>query len=115
MPIYEYGCKKCGAVQEEMHKIDDTPKVECEACGAKGMKKMVSAAGFRLKGGGWYETDFKSTGQKNLVSSDDKTPAAPAASADAAPKEAASAKTEAKPAAKKENKTEKKKATKESK
>lgn len=67
MPIYEYICKACGHAQEEMHKVNEKPRVVCEACGAKPMARQVSAAGFRLGGGGWYETDFKSDKKKNLA------------------------------------------------
>lgn len=68
MPIYEYVCEACGAETEIMHKISETPSRECPACGKPALTKMVSASGFRLGGGGWYETDFKSAGKKNLAS-----------------------------------------------
>jgi putative FmdB family regulatory protein len=67
MPIYEYQCKACGALHEALQKISDPPLVDCPACGAPELKKKVSAAAFRLKGGGWYETDFKSGNKKNLA------------------------------------------------
>ena len=69
MPIYEYQCRSCGHEFEAMQKISDEPLVECPACGQPQLTKLVSAAGFRLKGGGWYETDFKSGSEKkrNLV------------------------------------------------
>lgn len=67
MPIYEYVCNKCGHQQDELHKVDEKPRIACEDCGAKPMARLVSAAGFRLSGSGWYETDFKSDNQKNLV------------------------------------------------
>lgn len=63
MPIYEYQCKACGHELEAIQKITDDPLKECPACGDLELTKLVSAAGFRLKGGGWYETDFK--GQKD--------------------------------------------------
>lgn len=67
MPIYEYECKACGAIHEALQKISDAPLVDCPTCGAPELKKRVTAAAFRLKGGGWYETDFKSGNKKNLA------------------------------------------------
>lgn len=76
MPIYEYQCQACGHPHEALQKVSDALLVDCPACAAPAMKKKVSAAGFRLKGGGWYETDFKTGGKKNLVAGgDDKSPA----------------------------------------
>lgn len=66
MPIYEYRCQKCGNELEALQKISDDPLVDCPECDAPELKKMVSAAAFRLKGGGWYETDFKTGSKKNL-------------------------------------------------
>jgi len=68
MPIYEYECKACGHRFEAIQKISDDPLVDCPECQKKELKKLISAAGFRLKGGGWYETDFKKNKQKNLAS-----------------------------------------------
>lgn len=75
MPIYEYVCQACGHELEALQKLSDEPLSECPACGKPELKKMVSAAGFRLKGGGWYETDFKKGGdkQKNLAGGSDKS------------------------------------------
>lgn len=67
MPIYEYVCKSCGAQLEIMHKISEAPSEPCSSCGSADLERLVSAAGFRLKGGGWYETDFKSGGKRNLA------------------------------------------------
>lgn len=67
MPIYEYQCQDCGHQKEALQKLSDGPLVDCPACGQPRLKKKISAAGFRLKGGGWYETDFKKTNQKNLA------------------------------------------------
>jgi len=67
MPIYEYQCQACDKQLEVLRKISDAPLVECPACGEAALRKKVSAAAFRLKGGGWYETDFKTSGQKNLA------------------------------------------------
>jgi putative FmdB family regulatory protein len=66
MPIYEYSCKKCGEDIEILHKVDEKPGEPCPACGSRALARKISAAGFRLAGGGWYETDFKKNGQKNL-------------------------------------------------
>ena len=66
MPIYEYRCDACGHELEAMQKMSDAPLTDCPACGESRLKKMISAAGFRLKGGGWYETDFKAGSKKNL-------------------------------------------------
>ncbi|WP_019625486.1 FmdB family zinc ribbon protein [Thioalkalivibrio sp. ALJT] len=66
MPIYEYQCKECGQISEILQKISDPPASVCPACGAESLTKQVSAAGFRLAGGGWYETDFKKDGKRNL-------------------------------------------------
>ncbi len=70
MPIYEYRCADCGHEMEKLQKISDAPLVECPACGKPALQKLVSAAGFRLKGGGWYETDFKSGKKKNIAKGD---------------------------------------------
>jgi len=67
MPIYEYVCTECEHVHEALQKLSDAPLIDCPACGESTLKKKVSAAGFRLSGSGWYETDFKSDKQKNLV------------------------------------------------
>ena len=74
MPIYEYQCAECGHQVEVLQKISDDPLTECPACGKPAMKKMVTAAAFRLKGGGWYETDFKSGQKKNVHDAGDSKP-----------------------------------------
>jgi putative FmdB family regulatory protein len=66
MPIYEYRCTACGHDLEKLQRLDDTPLTDCPACGKAKLRRLVSAAGFRLKGSGWYETDFKKDGKKNL-------------------------------------------------
>ena len=73
MPIYEYQCSKCNHRLEALQKISDAPLTECPECHAPELKKLVSAASFRLKGGGWYETDFKTEGRKQLAESDSKS------------------------------------------
>lgn len=72
MPIYEYQCDACGSALEKLQKISDPPLQECPQCGKPELRKLVSAAGFRLKGAGWYETDFKSGKKKNLAEASDK-------------------------------------------
>jgi len=67
MPIYEYQCVACEHIEEVIQKVSDDPLVVCPACNKSTLKKNVTAAGFRLSGGGWYETDFKSGDKKNLV------------------------------------------------
>jgi len=64
MPIYEYRCSSCGVQKDVMQKISDTPLTVCPACGKPTFSKQLSAAGFQLKGSGWYATDFKSAGSK---------------------------------------------------
>lgn len=67
MPIYEYRCDNCGHEFESIQKVSDAPLTTCPACAQDSLRKKVSAAGFRLKGGGWYETDFKSGNKKNVI------------------------------------------------
>jgi putative FmdB family regulatory protein len=77
MPFYEYECASCKFYTEVMQKISDAPLEKCPSCGKKALKKLVSAPVFRLKGGGWYETDFKSDkeGKRNIA--DREEPSAP--------------------------------------
>jgi len=72
MPIYEYQCNDCGHRLEALQKLSDTPLQACPECGQPTLRRLVSAAGFRLKGSGWYETDFKGKSEKkaNLSSTD---------------------------------------------
>ena len=72
MPIYEYQCKECGHRLEAMQKMNDAPLEDCPECGASALGKLMSASAFRLKGGGWYETDFKGGNQRNVAQSDNK-------------------------------------------
>ncbi len=69
MPIYEYECRSCGETTEVIQKFSDPALTDCPSCGAPELSKLVSAAGFRLSGGGWYETDFKKGKQRNLKES----------------------------------------------
>ena len=66
MPIYEYRCKSCGHELEKLQKMSDDPLTDCPQCDKPELNKLISAAGFRLSGSGWYETDFKSGKKKNL-------------------------------------------------
>lgn len=72
MPIYEYQCQSCQHELEALQKMSADPLRECPTCGEEQLKKKVSAAAFRLKGGGWYETDFKTGDKKNLASAPGK-------------------------------------------
>ena len=69
MPIYEYICTECDHAHEILQKLSDNPLQDCPACGQTSLKKKISAPSFRLSGSGWYETDFKSDKQRNLVDS----------------------------------------------
>jgi putative FmdB family regulatory protein len=64
MPIYEYRCGECGQDHEVLQKVSEPPLTECPACGKPALKKQLSAAGFQLKGSGWYATDFKGSAKK---------------------------------------------------
>lgn len=76
MPIYEYKCEQCGEQIEKLQKLSDPPAKTCQSCGKDTLKKMVSAAAFKLKGTGWYETDFKNKKPNSGGKSDtDKKPA----------------------------------------
>jgi putative FmdB family regulatory protein len=72
MPIYAYRCQACGHELDALQKISDAPLTDCPECGAPELKKQLTAAAFRLKGSGWYETDFKKDGKKNLHEAGDK-------------------------------------------
>jgi putative FmdB family regulatory protein len=71
MPIYEYQCQACQHEIEALQKMSDSPLLDCPQCGEASLKKKVSAVAFRLKGSGWYETDFKTGDKKNLVGGGD--------------------------------------------
>lgn len=64
VPIYEYRCEACGFQKEFLQRISDAPLKDCPECGKSALAKMVTAAGFQLKGSGWYATDFKNNGSK---------------------------------------------------
>ena len=84
MPFYEYQCGSCGHHLEAMQKFSDAPLRRCPSCGKPKLKKLMSAPVFRLKGSGWYETDFKSDkeGKRNLAGADPDTPKADATATD---------------------------------
>ncbi len=102
MPFYEYECSNCKFYVEALQKISDEPLKKCPSCKKQTLKKLVSAPAFRLAGGGWYETDFKSDqeNKRNLVGEEKE----PEAKADDSKKD----KTETKPEPKSESKTESK-------
>ena len=73
MPIYEYSCQSCGNEIEKLQRMNDPAPSECPECGEPDLRRKISAAAFRLKGAGWYETDFKQGNKRNLAdSSSDK-------------------------------------------
>lgn len=76
MPFYEYECSACKFYVEALQKVSDAPLKQCPSCGKATLKRLISAPVFRLKGGGWYETDFKSDKEKKRNLVDDKEPAA---------------------------------------
>ena len=75
MPIYAYRCASCGHAKDVLQKLSDPPLTVCPACGAESFAKQVTAAGFQLKGSGWYATDFKSNGAKKPADGPAKTDA----------------------------------------
>ncbi|MBL8446907.1 MAG: zinc ribbon domain-containing protein [Zoogloeaceae bacterium] len=79
MPIYEYRCSACGHQKEHLQKMSDAPLTVCPQCGQQAYAKLLSAAGFQLKGSGWYATDFKGGGStsKNTETKSDSPPATP--------------------------------------
>jgi len=101
MPFYEYECPACKYYAEVLQKISDKPLAKCPSCGKKGFKRLISAPVFRLKGSGWYETDFKSEkdSQRNLAGAE-REEGKPAADekGGAKPGEKAGEKPETKPA-----------------
>ena len=72
MPIYEYRCSSCGFQKEYLQKVTDPVKSVCPECNKKTFTKMLSAAGFQLKGSGWYATDFKNSGAKPAAKTEAK-------------------------------------------
>ena len=97
MPIYAYRCEACGHAKDVLQKVSDPVLTVCPACGASSFKKQLTAAGFQLKGSGWYVTDFRGNGNSNsngAVSKPDATPdAKPEAGGGAEPSASASSDT----------------------
>ncbi len=93
MPIYEYRCSSCGHEKEVLQKMSDAPLTECPACGKSTFRKLISAAGFQLKGSGWYATDFKGGSRPGSGADKGKS----AANDESGFKEKAGAKEESKP------------------
>ncbi|MFZ1342601.1 FmdB family zinc ribbon protein [Thiothrix eikelboomii] len=89
MPIYAYQCSSCGHQMEALQKMSDAPLTDCPHCHSASLGKKITAAAFRLGGGGWYETDFKTNNQKNLATKETasaaSTPAAPTCGTGACP------------------------------
>jgi putative FmdB family regulatory protein len=103
MPIYAYRCEACGHAKDVLQKISDAPLTVCPACGADAFRKQVTAAGFQLKGSGWYVTDFRggNNGNNNNANSNagGNNPSAPAPSPDGGSSAPAPAPAAASPAA----------------
>lgn len=74
MPIYEYACESCGHHLEVMQRLSEEPITLCPNCQKESLIRLISAAGFRLKGGGWYETDFKDNAKKKNLAGDSESP-----------------------------------------
>jgi len=85
MPIYEYRCSSCGFQKEYLRKLSDPVLTDCPECGKETFSKMLSAAGFQLKGSGWYATDFKNSGAKPAAKPDATTASGPKDKGDAKP------------------------------
>ena len=103
MPIYEYRCLECGFQDEFLQKVTEPRLTVCPTCGKETFKKLVSAAGFQLKGSGWYATDFKNSGAKPAKPGGAaKAEAKGETSGDAKPDAPGEAKSESKPETKNE-------------
>ncbi|MEI7536565.1 MAG: FmdB family zinc ribbon protein [Comamonadaceae bacterium] len=79
MPIYAYKCESCGFAKDVLQKLSDSQLTQCPTCGASAFKKQLTAAGFQLKGSGWYATDFKGSAAPAGAAADASAPAKPAA------------------------------------
>jgi putative FmdB family regulatory protein len=79
MPIYAYRCEQCGFQKDALQKVSDPPLVDCPSCGQPRLAKQLTAAGFALKGSGWYVTDFRDAGKKTAADSKSTEAAKPAA------------------------------------
>lgn len=99
MPIYAYKCESCGYAKDVLQKMSDTPLTDCPECGAASFKKQLTAAGFQLKGSGWYVTDFRGGDKSGGAKSSESASGGPAAGKDSAAPQAAAASTSGTPAA----------------
>ena len=97
MPIYAYKCESCGFAKDTLQKMSDAPLTDCPACGAAAFKKQLTAAGFQLKGSGWYATDFKGGAAPVTATASAESPAP--ATDSAKPAESTATKAAAAPAA----------------
>ena len=88
MPIYGYACGSCGHALDALQKVSEEPLVDCPECGDAALQRQLSAPRFRLKGKGWYETDFKSDNQRNLAGETDAAAASKDATGDKPAKDA---------------------------
>lgn len=84
MPIYEYRCQSCDHELEAWQKLSDPELLDCPSCGQPELRKLISPVGFRFKGSGWYETDFKKGNQKNVAKDEAITDSKPSTSCDGA-------------------------------
>ena len=89
MPIYEYRCDSCGSQKEHLQKMSEPQLTTCPECHQESYSKLLSAAGFQLKGNGWYATDFKNSGSKPTASTSSTSESAAAPAAEPAPTPAA--------------------------
>ncbi|MBT9506074.1 FmdB family zinc ribbon protein [Rhodoferax sp.] len=101
MPIYAYKCESCGFAKDVLQKMSDAPLTDCPTCGASAFKKQVTAAGFQLKGSGWYATDFKggASGTSAPATSPASTDSATSSTDSAKPSDSSSSKSDSAPAA----------------
>lgn len=100
MPIYAYKCESCGYAKDVLQKMSDAPLTDCPECGATAFKKQLTAAGFQLKGSGWYATDFKGGGTGAAAAATTAAASATPSSSEATkPSDTATAKPDAAPAA----------------
>ena len=104
MPIYEYRCAACGFQEEHLQKVSEPPLTVCPSCGKPKFEKLLSAAGFQLKGSGWYATDFKGGARKADAKPEAKAESATEAKAESKPESKSESKSESKPASKAEAK-----------
>lgn len=101
MPIYAYKCESCGFAKDVLQKMSDAPLTDCPTCGAASFKKQLTAAGFQLKGSGWYATDFKggSTAAAGAATATTAASSTPSKSTESAKPSEAATKTDAAPTA----------------